>query len=92
MKSSTRINIDYVRRCLHKVSVESGSFQSLEMELAPKLLAEQSSYQKNKTKQNKKKKHKQMLEALGIWCRWRQKILRQSWLLLEKDKKGKITP
>ena len=60
MKSSTRINIDSVRRCLHKVSVESGSFQSLEIGLAPKLLAEQSSYQtkQNKTKQkNQKKTH-----------------------------------
>ena len=66
MKSSTRINIDSVRRCLHKVSVESGSFQSLEIGLAPKLLAEQSSYQKKQNKTKQKKQKKTQTNAGGI--------------------------
>lgn len=60
MNSSTRINVESVRRCLHKVSMESGSFQSLEIGLAPRLLSEQSSYPKRKGKTKK------MLEALAF--------------------------
>ena len=53
MNSSTRINVESVRRYLHKVSMESGSFQSLEIGLAPRLLSEQSSYPKRKEKTKK---------------------------------------